>query len=455
MKSENEIDLTGEQPEPEEEISPEESPAIKDKYSYIEEIKRNRMRAEMEIEVPVVSPEEEAESSRKKSHHPEERHSHVEQEKRIQKKRKAQKARHQRSARVYGVLMMLTFVFVVSISLAVGIIEIGKDMLGINGSQKIVLFNIPEGATTKEIADNLYEDGIIRIPKAFIYFSRLSKADANYVAGNHEISASMAYETLIDELSKSMTSDDNQNVVDIMFPEGINLYDAAMKLQENNICDAEKFLYYFNAGNLGYEFESHLPAATSSLKFYRMEGYCFPDTYTFYEESDPADVCRKIYMNFNLKITDEDYARIEELGSSLDEIIILASMIQAEASSPDVMEDVSAVFWNRLKYPEDFGGGRLQSDPTSKYVDRVIKQRIQLENQQIYDAYDTYICNGLPAGAICNPGLDAIHAALYPSDTNYFYFYANIDTGITYFAETLEEHNENIAMVQRQQNGEE
>nr|MDE6088618.1 endolytic transglycosylase MltG [Oscillospiraceae bacterium] len=145
--------------------------------------------------------------------------------------RKKKRKKH-RSARIYMVLMMLTLVFVISISLAIGIIEIGKDMLGINGSQKLVLFTIPEGATTAEIADTLREDGIIRIPKAFVYFSRLSKADASYVAGEHEISASMAYETLIDELQKNPNVEEEQKVVDVMFPEGISLYDAAMKLQE-------------------------------------------------------------------------------------------------------------------------------------------------------------------------------------------------------------------------------
>jgi len=382
-----------------------------------------------------------------KSQHRTEQHS----KKKSTHKKNKNKKTNKKVARVYFVLVMLTSVFVISISLAVGIIEVGKDMLGIDGSQKLVLFNIPEGATTAEIAQDLYEDGIIRIPKAFVYFTRLSKDDANFVAGNHELSASMAYETLIDELKKNPTAEEEQAVVDVMFPEGISLYDAAMKLQENNICDASKFLYYFNAGNFGYEFEEHLPASTSSLKFYRMEGYFFPDTYTFYEESDPADVCRKVYMNFDLKITEDDYARIDELGSSLDEIITLASMIQAEAANTSEMADISSVFWNRLKYPQDFGGGRLQSDPTSKYVKQVIKPNIELDNQQIYDAYDTYVCNGLPAGAIGNPGIDAIHAALYPSDTNYFYFYANIDTNTTYFASTLEEHNANIAMVQQQQ----
>ncbi|MDE7121908.1 MAG: endolytic transglycosylase MltG, partial [Oscillospiraceae bacterium] len=228
-------------------------------------------------------------------------------------------------------------------------------------------------------------------------------------------------------------------------------YDAAMKLQENNICDASRFLYYFNAGGFGYEFENHLPATTSRLKFYTMEGYFFPDTYTFYEEMEPDAVCRKIYMNFDLKITDEDYTRIEELNTTLDEVIILASMVQAEAANDQEMPEIASVFWNRLHYPENFGGGKLQSDPTSKYVSQVIKPNIELENPQIYDAYDTYICVGLPAGAIGNPGRAAIEAVLYPSETNYFYFYANIDTGVTYFAKTLEEHNANIEMVRQQQ----
>ena len=190
----------------------------------------------------VEEPEPKAEIRHKKphTHHSEEldehpRKHHSSQSKKSKKKKNSKKEKQKRSARVYGVLMMLTFVFVISISLAVGIIEVGKDMLGINGSQKLVLFNIPQGATTKEIAQNLYEDGIIRIPKAFIYFSHLSKADGDYVAGNHEISGSMAYETLIAELSKSMENDPSQSVVDIMFPEGITLYDAAMKLQENNM----------------------------------------------------------------------------------------------------------------------------------------------------------------------------------------------------------------------------
>ena len=173
------------------------------------------MKSENEMEITSSLPESEPKTEvRKKkikvsqAEEPEELpRRHTAQKKKHRKKKASQKERVHRSARVYGVLMMLTFVFVISISLAVGIIEIGKDMLGINGSQRLVLFNIPEGATTAQIAQNLHDDGIIKIPKAFIYFSKLSKDDGNFVAGNHEISASMAYETLIDELKKNPASD--------------------------------------------------------------------------------------------------------------------------------------------------------------------------------------------------------------------------------------------------------
>ncbi len=360
--------------------------------------------------------------------------------------KKKRKRRKHRSAKVYGVLISLVLIFVISITLAVGIIQVGKDMLGLNGTETLVVFTIPEGATTKEIAEDLAEAGIIEIPEAFVYFSRLSKADASYVAGEHEVSSSMAYEALIDELTGVAV--DERVTVNIMFPEGISLYEAAEKLEENNVCEAEKFIYYFNAGGYGYEFENYLPTMASNMKFCKMEGYFFPDTYTFYEEMEPDDVCRKIYMNFNAKISDH-LDRLDELGITLDELVTLASIIQAEAANKDVMKDVSSVFWNRLNNPDLFQ--KLQSDPTGKYVEEIIKPHIDLPDERIYNAYDTYKCVGLPAGAIGNPGMDAIEAALYPNETNNFYFYANVQTGITYFAETYEEHLENEALILQQQ----
>ncbi|MCR5718491.1 MAG: endolytic transglycosylase MltG [Oscillospiraceae bacterium] len=350
--------------------------------------------------------------------------------------------RNRQTARIYGVIIMLVLIFVISITLSVGIIQVGKDMLGLEGTETLVVFHIPEGATTMQIAELLEAKGIIRIPKAFVYFSRLSKADSGYIAGDHEVSSAMAYEEIINELSGNSIAED-QVAVNVMFPEGCTLVEAAKKLEEAKVCEASKFLYYFNAGNLGYSFEENLPK-NAGLKFYRMEGYLFPDTYTFYEEMEPDAVCQKIYVNFDSKITPDMYKRMKELGFSLDEVITLASIVQREAANEEEMPKIASVFWNRLKHPAEFGG-KLQSDPTTKYVDDVIRRYETLQNDQMYEAYDTYKCKGLPAGAICNPGIDAINAVLYPEKTGFYYFYADIDTKTTYFARTLEEHNKNIA----------
>ncbi len=363
-------------------------------------------------------------------------------------KRKRRRRRNKSAGRIYSVLIMLTLIIVISVFLSVTIISVGKDMIGVEGTKTLVPFTIPEGATTAEIAEDLHEAGIIEYPKAFVLFSRLSKADASYVAGEHEVSSVMAYEALIDELTGVEVKD--RVTVDVMFPEGTTVYAAAKKLEEANVCDAQKFVYYFNQANYGYQFEQYLPTTVSKLKFCKMEGYLFPDTYTFYEEMDPYEVCLKIYKNFNVKMTDTYYARMQELDITLDEMITLASIVQAEAANKKDMKDVASVFWNRLNNPAEFAN-KLQSDPTKKYVEQTIKPNIDLADQTIYDAYDTYVCTGLPAGAIGNPGIDAIEAVLYPSDTNYYYFYANVETGVTYFATTLEEHYQNEAMIKEQQ----
>ena len=85
----------------------------------------------------------------------------------------------------------------------------------------------------------------------------------------------------------------------------------------------------------------------------------------------------------------------------------------------------------------------MQSDTTYSYIENVIKNVLSVEYQEMYDAYDSYTCVGLPVGAICNPGLDAINAVLYPNDTDYYYFCSDLSTGETYYAMTYDEHLDN------------
>ena len=255
----------------------------------------------------------------------------------------------------------------------------------------------------------------------------------------------MAYETIISKLTDY--EEEEKETVEVTFPEGITIYDAANILEENGVCSAEDFIFYFNSGGYGFEFEQRLPVDTS-LKFNRMEGYVFPDTYYFYSNMDPEQVCQKIYNNFNSKMTDERYAQMEKLGLSLDQLITFASIVQKEAASVDTMTLVASVFWNRYNNQDIFP--LLQSDPTSNYANDVIKPHMEVYDETIIDAYDTYKGAGLPPGAICNPGLEAIDAVLANFQSPYFYFIANINTGQTYFSETLEEHEANQAIVEEQ-----
>mgnify|MGYP000205498316 FL=1 len=125
----------------------------------------------------------------------------------------------------------------------------------------------------------------------------------------------------------------------------------------------------------------------------------------------------------------------------LDNLITLASIIQKEATDLENMKMVSSVFHNRLNNSSTYP--YLQSDATTNYIRDDIRSFMTQDNQEMYDAYDTTKVVGLPVGPICNPGMDAIEAAIHPADTNYYYFVSD-DAGTYYFAATLEEHEANI-----------
>lgn len=359
---------------------------------------------------------------------------------------KKRKKRRKKSRGLSCSLLALTLIFGVSIVLSMGILATAMELFGINKSTVEKPVTIPAGATTTDIAELLKEEGIIRVPKLFVVMSRLNGADASYIAGEHIVYPAMGYEAIIEELCDDAIN--KRQTVNVTFPEGITLFDAAQLLEENEVCDAGDFIFYFNAGGYGFEFESMVPQ-TSELKFYRMEGYLFPDTYQFYVDEDPEIVVQKIYENFERKLTDEDIARMEELDMTLDELITLASIVQAEAPVSSSMKMVASVFHNRLNNSSLFP--LLQSDPTRVYVEEVIEPNLVIENQLMCDSYNTYVGQGLPPGAINNPGRDAIDAVLYPAESDYYFFCANVQTGEIFYAKTNAEHEENLALIKQQQ----
>ncbi len=234
--------------------------------------------------------------------------------------------------------------------------------------------------------------------------------------------------------------------VRVTFPEGLTAKQIAEKLEENKVCSAEDFMAlvqgeYYAA--LSYEFIPEIE--NTENKAFVLEGYIFPDTYEFYKGESAETALARFLKNTDVKLTEEYRQRAQELGYTTDEIITLASIIQEEAGDPEEMPLVSSVLHNRIESPDY---GRLQCDVTINYVNDNITESPYLsgDTAKYAELYNTYKCTGLPAGAICNPGLDAIEAALYPADTDYFFFVTDEDWNY-YYAETYDEHKVNCQAV--------
>lgn len=353
-----------------------------------------------------------------------------------------QKPKKRRKKRGHGKLIfgILLSVFIISASIVSAALILGaaKEMLAIGKSDVEIVVDIPSGASAADIAEQLCGEGIVGNADLFRLYSKFRNADGSYIDGAHALSPKMGYKKIIEVLQTK--TENPRETADVVFPEGITLVEAAKRLEDKNICSAEEFIKVFNSSNFGFDFEEKVKV--SPLKFYKMEGYFFPDTYRFYLEEDPRVVAKKIYKNFEARITPDLYGRMNDLDMELEEVLTLASIVQAEASNTRDMKKVASVFYNRLNNPDEYP--LLQSDPTSNYVEDVIMPNIEVRSEQMFEAYDTYRGAGLPPGPICSPGLDAINAVLYPAETDYYYFCSNLETGEFFYAKTLGEHEQNL-----------
>ncbi len=239
----------------------------------------------------------------------------------------------------------------------------------------------------------------------------------------------------------------NDLTVRVTFPEGYTLIQIAERLEENGVCSAVDFMALTTDKNYLAALEYDILEGIENVEdvAYYLEGFVFPDTYDFYKGESAENALSRFLKNADNRITDEHMAKAAELGYSIREILIIASIIQKEASDPQNMPDVSSVVHNRLNSP---AYGKLQCDVTIHYVNDYVTDSPYLEGDTSVFAehYNTYKCDGLPAGPICNPGLAAIEAALYPTDTNYFFFVTDEDWNY-YYAETYAEHRENCRDV--------
>ncbi|MGN0649693.1 MAG: endolytic transglycosylase MltG [Oscillospiraceae bacterium] len=373
----------------------------------------------------------------------------------VKKRRKSKKKKQVNHTRTMGQIFLGVLLSVLAIPvgvyLAVQCLTAMKDFTGMAKASRQYEIRVTENMGVDDIAEELHSHGIIEMPSFFKTYIKFADEEKGFLNGDFTVNANMSYKDIINTLKTHKTYTET---VTVMIPEGMSAEQIALLLEEKKVCRAAEFLAYCSEWHNAFDFEEQIP--TENNKFILQEGYLFPDTYEFYliddlyEETNTntayyAKVAAdKMFRNFDSKITKSMNKRMEEIGMSLDEVITLASMIQREATTEESMKMVSSVFQNRLASPELFP--TLQSDTTEDYINKYILPNIKGQEskfEDVLEAYDSYTHKGLIGGAICNPGLDAINAVLYPEETDYYYFLASSD-GVFYYGRTIEEHEQNI-----------
>ena len=316
-----------------------------------------------------------------------------------------------------------------------------NDILAINRSAEPVAVELPENADTVTIIDVLYNAGLISRPLMCKLFYRLESKirhskEPEYIAGMVNLKANMGLEGMLNKVKENQQLTETVN---LYFPEGWSAKQIFEKLEKYEVCDAD-FLYKAAQDiNFNYSFLNSAKSADSAKRYLLLEGYLFPDTYEFFVDYNANSVIERFLTRFDEIWTPELQARAEELEMTVDEVVRLASIIQREAANKQQMSAISGVLHNRLNHSMSFP--TLDCDSTYNYIDNYVRPVIgDVRAEAFMQSYNTYVCEKLPAGSICNPGEDAIKAALYPDDSDYYYFQHD-KNGEIYLARTNAEHN--------------
>ncbi len=281
-------------------------------------------------------------------------------------------------------------------------------------------FVIQKGESVTSIAEHLKQEGLIRSPLAFKVALKLSGVGVKIEAGDFKLSPSMSIKDLMSALQNGATD----KWVTLL--EGWRLEQVADELNRQLTIDKGQF-----------------------LKVAR-EGYMFPDTYLFNKEASAETIASTLENTFDQRYDEELKAKVRARGLTEQQGVILASIVEREARSDEVRTKVASILLKRFKI-----GMALNADATVQYAKD--SQALKMGNlakfwqpvttddyKEIVSPYNTYLNAGLPPTPICNPGLSSIKAVASADPSTPYLFYYHDSQGNSYYAKTLEEHNQNV-----------
>ena len=359
--------------------------------------------------------------------------------------RRATKRHRSAMSRVAGAFLYVLLVIVGSGVLAtVGWIW-ACDLLGLNKEPVSIEVTIDDDTDFDAVVDLLEDEGLIQYKFLFKLYATFSHAQDKIAPGRYELNTEMDYHALVSSMSSSSSTRLTTNVT---IQEGLTIDQLFTLLDERGVCSVERLQDM--AANHDYAFDWLRDRPLGD--YHRLEGYLFPDTYTFEMGENPKYVLNKMLVNFDAKM-DEYMPQYtgEDAQYSLHDIVTIASMIEKETDGTNNEErndyrSIASVIYNRLENPAAETVGYLQIDATLVYLNG--GKVPTLADREIGSPYNTYLHQGLPPGPISNPGMQSLLAAMNPADTNYYFYVLNPETKQHEYTRTYAEHE---ALVQRYQ----
>lgn len=335
---------------------------------------------------------------------------------------------------------LFLFLLLIVVCFSIYIFETGK----VSSNNEVVIFEVKSGSTYSSIVEDLKEKNLIKSKIFYKIYIKINHPDS-LQAGQYELSENMSVKELIYELGHNT----KQKSFTITFREGINFRNVVSLITEKtNISEEEisnkiKDQSYLNSLIEKYWF------LTDDIKneniYYALEGYLFPDTYQFNEDSKIEDIFKIMLDNTEKKLS-KYKKKINQNKYSIHQIMTMASIIELEASTSNDRAGVAGVFYNRLE-----NGWSLGSDVTTYYGLKLNLSDRDLTIAEInetnnYNTRSNKMAGMLPISPICMPGIESIEASFNPETNDYYYFVAD-KTGKTYFNKTESKHIQTISKL--------
>jgi len=340
-----------------------------------------------------------------------------------------------------------------------------SDLCAFNKDYKTATVQVTADDTMGSIADKLEDAGLIKYKWFFRLFGTVANAEEKIGLGTYELTTDMDYRALIVGMKSAAGGNMKAETVRVTIPEGYTCAQMFRLLESKGVSTVEKLEAAAASADLGdYWFLEGVERGTANC----LEGFLFPDTYTFYLDHDPVGVLQKFLNNFNKRFNDAMKIKLDTLNATLAEkmrenglseeyiaehqmtvrdVVIIASMIERETASNPESYNISSVIYNRLTNPAEYPF--LNIDAALVYV--LGHGNLTLEDLKYDSPYNTYLYPGLIPGAISNPGSYSLDAALSPTDTEYYYYALNPATGSHHFSKTLKEHNDFLESIRKEE----